>query len=215
MKQFMDTFSKINGDKTEDETIALLVECVRISMQQYYPEFAGSAEDVEDNFDLKTIYQILDIGAGIKINPDTENVTEEASDQKESNSWDSLDLVKLETEVFMLGIWKNYEELETSLCMQELIAIIESIRELNLDERRFLAAIQGIDLEGGKDSSGKERGQKEWEDMKARVFSRGKTGDSNDILALQGQNARKAGFGIGMGIDFEDMRDPKVMKNNK
>jgi hypothetical protein len=41
--------------------------------------------------------------------------------------------------------------------------------------------------------------------MKARVFSQGKTKDSNDILALQGQNARSAGFGIGMGLDYEDL----------
>jgi hypothetical protein len=42
--------------------------------------------------------------------------------------------------------------------------------------------------------------------MKARVFSRGATNDSKDILALQGQNAKKAGFGIGMGLDYEDLR---------
>jgi hypothetical protein len=48
--------------------------------------------------------------------------------------------------------------------------------------------------------------------MKARVFSKGKTSDSNDVLALQGQNAKKAGFGIGMGLDYDDMRDPELMK---
>jgi hypothetical protein len=59
----------------------------------------------------------------------------------------------------------------------------------------------------------KAKGQKEWEDLKARVFSGGATDDSNDVLALQGQNARKAGFGIGMGLAYEDLRDPKVLKN--
>jgi hypothetical protein len=49
--------------------------------------------------------------------------------------------------------------------------------------------------------------------MKARVFSGGATSDSNDVLSLQGQNARKAGFGIGMGLDYEDARDPSLMKN--
>jgi hypothetical protein len=39
--------------------------------------------------------------------------------------------------------------------------------------------------------------------MKARVFSRGQTSDSNDILSLQGPAAKKAGFGIGMGIEYE------------
>jgi hypothetical protein len=49
--------------------------------------------------------------------------------------------------------------------------------------------------------------------MKARVFSKGATSDSNDVLSLQGQNAKKAGFGIGMGLDYEDARDPSLMKN--
>ena len=41
--------------------------------------------------------------------------------------------------------------------------------------------------------------------MKARVFSRGQTSDGNDVLALQGANAQKAGFGIGMGLEYEDL----------
>jgi hypothetical protein len=47
--------------------------------------------------------------------------------------------------------------------------------------------------------------------MKARVFSGGATSDSNDVLALQGVNAEKAGFGIGFGLDYEDARDPSAM----
>ena len=62
--------------------------------------------------------------------------------------------------------------------------------------------MQGVDLDA---ESGKDRGQKEWEDMKARVFSGGQTGDSNDVLSLQGVNAQKAGFGIGMGLDYENL----------
>jgi hypothetical protein len=50
--------------------------------------------------------------------------------------------------------------------------------------------------------------------MKARVFSKGQASDSKDILALQGPAAEKAGFGIGMGIDYEDMRDMSLMKDN-
>ena len=44
-----------------------------------------------------------------------------------------------------------------------------------------------------------------WEDLKARVFSKGKTNDANDILSLQGVNAQQAGFGIGMGLDYEEV----------
>ena len=95
-----------------------------------------------------------------------------------------------------------------SLSLSELMAILASKRDLDYQEKKFLAAIQGVDLEG---DDKEERGQVEWENLKARVFSGGATNDSNDVLALQGQNAIKAGFGIGMGLDYEDARDPSLM----
>jgi hypothetical protein len=39
--------------------------------------------------------------------------------------------------------------------------------------------------------------------MKARVFSGGSATSADDITSLQGPNAAKAGFGIGMGLDYE------------
>jgi hypothetical protein len=150
---------------------------------------------------MPTIYTVLDISAGIKINQKSEEtVKDQATDS--GSPWSELDLAKIESEVFLLGIWKDYRELEESLSMPELIATLSSRRELDYQEKKFLAAIQGVDLDK---QSGSERGQKEWEDMKARVFSQGKAKDGNDILALQGQNARSAGFGIGMGLDYEDL----------
>jgi hypothetical protein len=199
LKELMNRFETIKISKNDEEAITVMTECVRIAMQQYYPDFSNSREDVEENFDLATIYKILDAAAGIKINEESP-VLEQAQEEQSDSTWDNFDLAKLETEVFLLGIWKNYDELEKSISIAELIAILNSIRELNFEEKKFLAALQGVDLDGESD---KDRGQKEWEDMKARVFSGGATGDSNDILALQGINAQKAGFGIGMGLSYE------------
>lgn len=103
----------------------------------------------------------------------------------------------------LIGIWKSYSELEDSLCLAELTEIVNSARHKDYDNRKFFAAIKGIDLD--KESGGMgDRGQKEWEDMKARVFSRGKATDSSDVMSLQGQAATEAGIGIGAGIDFTD-----------
>lgn len=202
LRQFMDTFALINKANNDDESILLLLECVRIAMKQYYPELSGSIADVEDSVDMPTIHEILEIAGGIKINDDSqETVKEQAQSNESKNSWEDIDLVKLESEVFTLGIWKNYDDLETSISMPELMAIIAGRRELDYEEKKFLAAIQGVDLEQNE-----EKGQKEWEDLKARVFSGGKAKDGNDVLALQGQNAVKAGFGIGFGLDYEDLR---------
>jgi hypothetical protein len=207
LREFMDAFEHVKNTNGNDEAIEKLVECVRICMKQYYPRISRSVEDIEENVDMQTIYTILDIAAGIKINKKSEETVKDQV-EKSGDSWDTLDLAKLESEVFLLGIWKDYQELEKSLSMAELIITLESSRELDYNEKKFLAAIQGVDLD---QETGSEKGQKEWEDMKARVFSGGVTSDSNDVLALQGINAQKAGFGIGMGLDYEDGRDPSLM----
>lgn len=201
MRLVMECFAGISEVKDDDQIIDILIDCVRLCLKQFMPEI-NTKEQVEDLFDLPTIYLILEYAAGIKIKNNTEeSVKDQAEENIENSSWDTLDLVKIETEAFLLGIWKNFDELESSISMQELILIISRNRELDYEEKKFLAAIQGVDLENNE-----ERGQKEWEDLKARVFSRGQTSDSNDILALQGVNAQKAGFGIGMGLDYEDLR---------
>ena len=203
LREFMQAFENVKVTKNDDEAIAALVECVRVCMKQYYPSISGSVEDVEDSIDMPTVYKVLDVSAGIKINKKSEEPVKDQAVESGS-TWGDLDLAKLESEVFLLGIWKDYQELELSLSMPELMATLEVSRELDYAEKKFMAAIQGVDLEA---ESGKGKGQQEWEDMKARVFSRGATSDSSDVLSLQGQNAKRAGFGIGMGLDYEDLRN--------
>lgn len=200
LKEFMDIFDLIQFAQNEDQSIMILAECAVVCMRQYYPVIQNR-EQLEDNIDLPTIYKIIDICAGIKIDPDKkdEDIEKQAKDQSEENSWKKLDLGSLEAEAFLLGAWKSFDELELSISMPELIAIIEKTRELDYVEKKFLAAMQGVDLDK---HSGK---QDEWEKMKAKVFSGGSANNPNDILALQGINAQKAGFGIGMGLSYEKM----------
>jgi hypothetical protein len=198
LKELMDRFELIKYSKTENESIDCLIDCVRITMKQFHPEFK-TFEDITDNFDIKTIYVILDFSAGIKFDnqqSDTEESEPVVSKQSESNTWETMNLAKLESEAFLLGIWKDYEDLESSISLPELTAILEAKREEDYNNKKFLAAIQGVDLDA---QSGKKN---EWEELKAKVFSRGK-GNANDITSLQGQNAASAGFGIGMGLDYE------------
>lgn len=201
MRQFMDAFDKISKSKSEEESISHLVECARIAMQQYMPELK-TVEDVEDNIDLPEIYKLMEHAAGIKFSSESD---QEVKEQKEGqdNSWDSLDLAKLEAEAFLLGIWKDFDELERSMSMPELIAVLGEKRELDYSERKFLAAIQGVDLD--KQAGRNENGEDPWEAMKARVFSNNKTSNPNDIISYQGSKAEKAGFGIGLGLDYTDM----------
>ena len=195
LREFLDIFETIKQAKTDDESISVLVECALVAMKQYAPQIK-TIDDLEDSLDLPTIYEIIDVAAGIKINEKSEDtVKSQAVDS--GSSWDTLDLAKLESEAFLIGIWKDYEELEQSLSMAELTATIKIKRELDYSDKKFTAAMQGVDLDKNSGSGN------EWEDMKARVFSKGAATSGNDILALQGSNAERAGFGIGMGLDYE------------
>lgn len=53
----------------------------------------------------------------------------------------------METEALMLGIWKNVSDLETSISLPELESIIRESRDKEMRHHKFLAAIQGIDLD--------------------------------------------------------------------
>jgi hypothetical protein len=196
LREFMDVFQSLKSAKSQDEYTLFLAECARIAMQQYMPSIK-TISDIEDSFDLNTLYRILEIAAGISLKK--EEKEENRINEDSGSSWDKMKLAELEAEVFLLGIWKDYEELELSLSMPELTATLNAKRESDYTEKKFLAAIQGIDL----DKQSNQRNA--WEDMKARVFSKGQTSDANDVLALQGPNAKKAGFGIGMGLDYEKL----------
>lgn len=84
----------------------------------------------------------------------------------------------MESEVFLLGHWKNYDELESNLSMEELIVTINAIRDKDSRDRKFFAALQGIDLDENNDEQD----------------------DENDITKLRGWKAAEEGFGIGLGI---------------
>jgi len=202
LRPFMDKFETIESATDEESRLSLVLECVRLAMQQYYPEIK-TVEQLEDSIDLKTMYRILDLSAGISLGGEDEE-DDKSSKKKpkkdsENNTWKKTDLAALESEVFLLGIWKDYEELEASMSMPELSATLNAKREADYAEKKFLAAMQGVDLD---EQSGRKE-EDPWEAMKARVFSRGQATDSNDVLALQGVNAAKQGFGIGMGLDYE------------
>lgn len=197
LREFMIHFEKVKSSQNDESAINALSVCAAIAMKQYCPEISD-IEKLEENVTLPTIYKILEIAAGIKVNEKSEEPVKKQATESGS-SWDSLDLAKLESEVFLLGIWKDYEELEKSISMPELLSTLSAKRDLDYQEKKFLAAMQGVDLDK---ESGK---QNAWEEMKARVFSKGKTDNPNDIMALQGNAAKKAGFGIGLGLDYEDL----------
>ena len=76
--------------------------------------------------------------------------------------------------MFLLGNWKNYEELEEELSVDELLATLNAIRKSRYEEQKFFAMIQGIDISDNDSKS--------------------------DIADIKGAGAISEGFGVGVGL---------------
>jgi hypothetical protein len=47
----------------------------------------------------------------------------------------------------MLGIWKNFEEIEENLTLAELEKLLEVKREQDYSDKKFAAALKGVNLD--------------------------------------------------------------------
>lgn len=64
----------------------------------------------------------------------------------------------MEAEIFIkVGAWKNFDEMEESISLPELNAMLLAIRKDQESERTFHAAINGIDLDKYKVDSIEEK----------------------------------------------------------
>lgn len=88
--------------------------------------------------------------------------------------------------MFLLGHWKNYDELEESLSFDELLITVNAIRDKDARDKKFMAMLQGIDLDE--------------ETAKAEE-------NKQDIKTLSGTAAAQAGFGIGFGLGFMEVNE--------
>jgi hypothetical protein len=65
------------------------------------------------------------------------------------------------------------------------------------EKRKFLAMIQGVDLNEG---SNEDETESSFEDVRRRAL--GINASANDVVSLQGTFATEAGFGIGAGLGY-------------
>src|SRR6056300_1031451 len=91
LREFMEEFDRVYEQDTEEDTIDVLLDCAAICMKQFCPDIA-SKEGVEDSLDISTLYKIIDVAAGIKINENSEeDVNKQAS--ASGSKWSDLDIV--------------------------------------------------------------------------------------------------------------------------
>lgn len=69
-------------------------------------------------------------------------------------TWDDYDLASIEAQVMLLGIYKSFEELEDNLTIEEMTLMLKARQEEKDAHERFLAAINGIKLDGPDGAGG-------------------------------------------------------------
>ena len=80
--------------------------------------------------------------------------------------------------------------------MPELIQTFKSMQKTESEKRKFLAGIQGVDLN-------EEQEQKEgptFDDIRRKAL--GINASQDDVVSLQGALAAESGFGIGAGLGY-------------
>jgi len=90
----------------------------------------------------------------------------------------------------LLGIWKNIEDLEMNISLDELKVILDAARDRDYRNQRFMAAIQGIDIDKGA----KEDAAEALERVKMRAAAR-----------LQGKSVEQLEFDeLGLDVEIEE-----------
>lgn len=68
LRKFMKKFEGIAVVVDDNEkSIDLLMECVLIAMEQYGADLSVDLATLEENIDLPTVYEIVEVASGIKI----------------------------------------------------------------------------------------------------------------------------------------------------
>jgi hypothetical protein len=77
--------------------------------------------------------------------------------------------------------------------MPELIITLQAKNRKELEDRKFLASLQGVDLEESQETTS-------FDDVRRRAL--GINASADDVVSLQGTFANEAGFGIGAGLGY-------------
>jgi len=85
-----------------------------------------------------------------------------------------------------LGIWKNFEDLEDNLSLPELEAILDAHRKEREIDHKFMAALQGVDMDENENDDAFEQVRRRAE---ARI-----TGKTEEQVALEE---------IGIGVTYK------------
>ena len=99
--------------------------------------------------------------------------------------------------MFLLGHWKDYEELEESISMPELTATLKAMYKVEGRKNKFLAAMQGVDLDAENTSSDSTEKPSTFQEIQARAISKL---TNNENVAGAAQLGITPDMGIGYAV---------------
>jgi hypothetical protein len=102
--------------------------------------------------------------------------------------------------VFLLGHWKDYDELENSLSMPELTATLKAMYSAESRKNKFMASLQGVNLDSSDSDDNSEKQPSTLKDIQARAMAR-LSGDNE-----KASSAVKYGFTPDMGVAYDIIR---------
>ena len=68
LRKFMEKMKEFAEAETEDESVRKLVEASALCFAKQQPELAADIDELEDVLDMPTIYKIIEVCGGIKLN---------------------------------------------------------------------------------------------------------------------------------------------------
>lgn len=98
--------------------------------------------------------------------------------------------------MFLLGHWKDYEELEESLSMPELTATLKAMYKVENRKNKFLAAMQGVDLDSDSTSDSTDK-PSTFQDIQARAMAKL---TNNESVSGAAQLGLTPDMGIGYAV---------------
>lgn len=100
-------------------------------------------------------------------------------------TWDDYDLASIEAQIMLLGIYKSFEELEDNLTIEEMSLMLKVHAEERDSDRRFLAAVNGLKLDGEEGDAADlfDQMQKEVE-VELQAAATGKSEEEIDLAAF-------------------------------
>lgn len=84
----------------------------------------------------------------------------------------------------LLGMWDNFADLEEKLNLSELYAILDAARKKEHNQNKFMAALKGVNLDEGEQTSAEEKFNEVQNRVAAKLSGKSQSSIEFDFFGL-------------------------------